>query len=424
MSMKNNKKILVLIFVALTVLVVIGVGYYFLQTKNQWFGVISNQAMSTYLSDKYKVGLKYPSGWIVKETDPYLQDDNTAQITFYKNERDSGSDIQKAAFTLRIVKNGDLKFGARDWQDLTIGTNNFMMNCEKGPLGGFATSCEIVPSTTGKFGYVIYTNNPDTDFVSKEMLKSFQTQSVTKQISEKDLLGLWSQSIDGEEVMNFYIGDGGAHQFGSYSHLGPFAAGTWKLDNGQLTVDFSAASRQVITFTTVIRDGNTLTLKTADGKISTHEFLDGKWRAYVNNEYGLEFNYPPNYSVELKKFIPTGGISSMLGGNLPVAEGVVRGWYVGANDYYEMKIRVYPVVSNLEAEIKKELPKSYKKTDNSFAGALTFRDNEKYGEYRAYIQNSKYAFELFYTKGVDEVTIREQNQEGILETMKMVSNRK
>jgi hypothetical protein len=133
-----------------------------------------DQTMTTYSSGMYKISLQYPSGWIVKKVDPYIQDSNIARILFFSNVQDSKGDIQKAALTLSVIKNGDLKFGTRDWQDLTLGTNKFTMSCENGPMGGFSTSCEIVPVTNGGIAYVIYANNPNTDAVSKEMLTNLQ----------------------------------------------------------------------------------------------------------------------------------------------------------------------------------------------------------------------------------------------------------
>ena len=174
--MKNKQKenVLLIAIVIIAVLVIAGLMYYSKNKSTTYQTDTQNQAGATYSSEKYKVSLKYPSGWIVKETDPYLQDSNTAQVTFYKNDQHSSTDIQKAALTLRVVKNGDQKFGTRDWQYITVGANKFNMNCENGPLGGFATSCEIVPSTNGEIAYVIYANNPNTDSESKEILTSLQ----------------------------------------------------------------------------------------------------------------------------------------------------------------------------------------------------------------------------------------------------------
>lgn len=100
-----------------------------------------------------------------------------------------------------------------------------------------------------------------------------QVQSSTKQISEEDLLGLWTPSVDGEERMNFYIGDEGKHAYGSYSHNSPFAMGVWALDNDKLTISFLVYPKNM-TFVSVTRQGNILTLKTADGKVSTHTFIN------------------------------------------------------------------------------------------------------------------------------------------------------
>lgn len=115
-------------------------------------------------------------------------------------------------------------------------------------------------------------------FYSKQAPKSetnTQAQATSKPISEMDLLGSWATSIDGEETMNFYIGDVGAHMYGSYSHGSPFAVGTWTLDNGKLTVSFSSDIQpKTMTFTSVTRKGNILTLKSEDGKVSTHTFID------------------------------------------------------------------------------------------------------------------------------------------------------
>jgi hypothetical protein len=103
---------------------------------------------------------------------------------------------------------------------------------------------------------------------------STQTQLTTQQISEKEVIGSWSSSIDGEESMSFYIDDENNKMYHSYSDDRLYVTGTWVLDNGKLTVNFlSDILPKTMIFTSVSRKGNILTLMNTQGEISTHTLI-------------------------------------------------------------------------------------------------------------------------------------------------------
>lgn len=90
-----------------------------------------------------------------------------------------------------------------------------------------------------------------------------------------DLIGFWTSSIDGEEIMSFYVGDNDNLMYASYSHGTPFVSGTWSLIKGQLVVNFTSdIEPKRMTFVSVSRKGNKLILKSAEGEESVHELVE------------------------------------------------------------------------------------------------------------------------------------------------------
>ncbi len=90
-----------------------------------------------------------------------------------------------------------------------------------------------------------------------------------------DLIGFWASSIDGEEIMSFYVGDNDNLMYASYSHGTPFVSGTWSLIKGQLVVNFTSdIEPKRMTFVSVSRKGNKLILKSAEGEESVHELVE------------------------------------------------------------------------------------------------------------------------------------------------------
>lgn len=135
------------------------------------------------------------------------------------------------------------------------------------------------------------------------------------------------------------------------------------------------------------------------------------WQTYTNKQYGFEFTYPKDVTVQIGKYVPVGGTNWQLGPNWPVLEGVITGGKIQTQEYFEISLRVYPAVSNLEGGI--EIPSSYKKLTGSPDGSLVFSDGKNV---RAYSQNSQYAFELSYSNLENEKSNQTLNQ--IISTFK------
>lgn len=108
---------------------------------------------------------------------------------------------------------------------------------------------------------------------NRELIQYDQRNIQTK--AEKDIIGSWTSSIDGEEIMNFYIGDDQKQMFTSFSHGTQFLTGTWELYEGKLIVNFSSdMDPESMTFVSVSRTGNKLTLRSTDGKESIHYLVE------------------------------------------------------------------------------------------------------------------------------------------------------
>lgn len=115
----------------------------------------------------------------------------------------------------------------------------------------------------------------DPKSVSSSGFSRIDTDISVSDATYTDLIGFWTSSIDGEEVMSFYIGDHDQLMYASYTHGTPFVSGTWSLIKGQLVVKFSSdIEPKSMTFVSVSRKGNKLTLKSSEGVESIHELVE------------------------------------------------------------------------------------------------------------------------------------------------------
>lgn len=111
--------------------------------------------------------------------------------------------------------------------------------------------------------------------VSSSDIKMVNTNFSASDVEYTDLIGFWTSSIDGEEIMSFYIGDNDQLMYASYTHGVPFVFGKWSLVKGKLVVDFTSnIEPKSMVFVSASRKGNRLTLKNSEGVESTHDLVE------------------------------------------------------------------------------------------------------------------------------------------------------
>ncbi len=177
--MKNSKGFIIPLAIAIVAMLVIGGGvtYYYTKTKDKEVKIDQSAGWQTYTSAQYGFSLKYPSDLKINESGG-VSDSYIARTSFYKD------DPRQATFEVWIYKKGDLNLPTAAWEDLTIGTNKFIVNCPKREVGSFVSSCMIIPPTSnGQFAYAIFTNDPTNDQIVQKMLLNFKV-STEKQTAD------------------------------------------------------------------------------------------------------------------------------------------------------------------------------------------------------------------------------------------------
>lgn len=289
-----------IIIVAVVIILVGGVFtyQYFIVKNSEWIKtpITENQTdqiagWKTYTNDEYGFEIKYPESSVLNDR---------SEKGFLNIKIDSGSNSRYIEVGLQDTLPIRTLFATEPEPGLTIfnSTENIgditwsKRESVSIPQNGIGTYGDSLMYWTGKdnLTYIISCNNcvpppnggTEADLGFKDFISTFKfitinedltsKQASPRQITEKDILGSWSPSLEGEESMLFYIGDDGSHQYGSYSHNSPFYIGKWTLSNGKLIMDYGVA-HEPITFISAVRQGNILTLKSADGGISTYTFI-------------------------------------------------------------------------------------------------------------------------------------------------------
>ena len=93
-------------------------------------------------------------------------------------------------------------------------------------------------------------------------------QGETVQISEKDLIGYWTPGFDADSMV-FSI-ENGSHYYASYQDNRIFDIGTWKLVEDTLNIT-SNGNPDVVVFSLVKREGDTLTMTDTSGMINSYK---------------------------------------------------------------------------------------------------------------------------------------------------------